>query len=126
MRYIGLIVVVLSACDMNIFGPDVRFVNQRPMAPVPAVYSEWYAATETCLGRTRDFGAVRWFVADSIVVDGRTHRGHMRPWRDATIREDHVLTEWLVRHEMAHHILRVGNDAHDEWGHLPCEFDAVS
>ncbi len=67
MKRALLAALLLTGCDLNIFGPDVCYVNRRPLVPVPDVYATWYAETEVCLGMRGDFASVRWFVADVCI-----------------------------------------------------------
>ena len=127
MRWLAL-VVVMAGCDLP-FGPDVEYVNRRPMQP-PAIYAELHARVLACLGPEyvvrRDFSAIRWYVADSITYEGR-RIGEYADLRGAiTMRADEVDTHWLVRHGMEHVVRQEGNEAHRPSGHLLCEHVAVS
>jgi hypothetical protein len=119
MRWTVACLVVLAACDL--FGPEVLFVNRRPMVPVPNVYAEWYAATERCLVVSGDFGAVRWFLADSVIMGSTAQAGVLRFPNEITMFARVAQAEWAVRHEAAHHILQRGDDLHGEYGRVPCE-----
>jgi hypothetical protein len=91
------------------------------MEPVPEVYALWYAAAEECLGTRGDFDAVRWWVADSVLADGRRRLGVFEPPDDITISLPWVETEVAVRHEMVHHIMGAGVATHDENGDVVCQ-----
>lgn len=119
MRWV-LLVLVLAGCSLDIFGPDVRYVNRRPLAPVPDAYAGWYAETEDCLGVRGDFDAVRWSVADSIMVDGVPKVGTLDFPNDITMFGRAVHVQWALRHEAAHHITGIGDDLHDARGQVPC------
>lgn len=98
------LLLVLAGCDLNILGPDTRYVNRRPLAPVPPVYAAWYAITETCLGLRGDFASVRWFVADSVYYDGRHVLGLTDYPDTITLPAVSLRDVITVRHESAHHI----------------------
>lgn len=74
----------------------------------PAVYREWWAATEACTGRSAEFGRVTWEVLpdsllerDGVIQLGRTERGR---WV-IMIHPGYLESEKVVRHEMAHLLL---------------------
>jgi hypothetical protein len=91
------------------------------MVPVPTVYAEWYAKTEACLEVRGDFEAVRWFVADTVMVDGAPKAGVLRFPDDVTMFAEFTAYETPVRHEMAHHIMQAGDELHDARGWVPCQ-----
>ena len=113
--------LALTGCGWSVFGPDVVFVNRRPMDPVPPVYAGMYAEVERCLGARGDFGAVRWLVADSVMIDGVWYAGVLEFPDNVTMWSRTVALPWAVRHEMAHHITQIGDALHDEYGRVPCE-----
>ncbi len=119
MRWTLALVVVLGGCDL--LGPDFRFVNRRPMDPVPEVYAEWYAKTEACLGVSGDFGAAEWHAADSVNVDDVPRAGALRFPHEVTMWRGAAALEWAVRHEMVHHVTQTGDALHNFWGRVPCE-----
>ena len=124
--YRMLIALALVGCG-DLFGPDYTFWGHRPMEPVPEVYAAWYAEVEVCLGRVGDFGAITWFVADSLAWNQRSILGTTDlASHEITMRSDHVLTEHHVRHEMVHEIMQADNSIHDERGDVPCEVEAIS
>ena len=118
-----LALLTAAACDLgSIFGPDdVRYIDRRPMNPVPPEYAELYAATELCLGMSGNFGAVQFFVADEIVMDGHRKAGTLKFPNDLTMWEHLMLTPWAVGHEFSHHITGIGDALHDELGGVPCQ-----
>lgn len=119
MRTWVVALLALAACDL-VTGPDVRHVNRRPLSPVPPTYSAWYAEVEACLGRRGDFGAVHWFVADSMIVDGALVDGLWESPDDITLHPTVRGAERIVKHEMVHHVLQAGLSIHDGHGRVPC------
>lgn len=121
MRRITLaFIVALGGCD-NPFGPDVEFVNRRPMQP-PAWYLDEYRATEDCLGVRGNVGAVRWFTAGDIRYNGRSVAGFWTPPHDITIHVAMVVNHETVRHESEHHIRQRGAEIHLPDGSTSCEY----
>ena len=114
--------LIVAGC--NITGPAAEYVNRRPLEPVPDWYREAYRQTEECLGVRGNFGAVRWFVAERVVVGGTEKAGALRFPHDITMWERAAHHEWAVRHEASHHILQRGDDLHDEHGQVPCSIGA--
>lgn len=121
MRYavVGLVFLVVGCTDL--FGPEVRFWNRRPMEPVPEQYATWYAEVEDCLGVTGDFGAVEWLVADSIVAHDGAKRGYLEFPNTITVRWEYLITDYVIRHEIAHHVTQSGDELHDSDGAVPCQ-----
>lgn len=117
MRSLAL---VLGLAGCSILGPDMDAVDHRPLEPLPESYPRWYAATEACLGRSGDFGVVRWFVAESLAVNGREVAGVVRLPHAITMRRGFVDDEVAVRHEMVHEILGRGDELHSPTGGVPC------
>lgn len=115
-----LSLAVLAGCDVgHIFGPDLRFINRRPLEPVPDWYAAEYAAMEECVGRRGDFAAVRWFVADVVVLGGDRKGAGIELPHDITFDRDHWRNRYAVRHEAEHHIRQ--NGVHLPNGDTPCE-----
>lgn len=122
MRRLSIILIpVIAACSLNLFGPQLDFFNRRRMILIPPQYPEWYREAESCLGADGKYGRIRWFVADSIYVDGGTKAGVLKFPNDITMREDVANYSGSVKHEMVHHIVRRGDDLHDERGRVPCQ-----
>lgn len=121
-RAILLACVVLAGCALDLFGPDVRYVNRRPMVPVPAVYPQWYMATAKCLAMLGEIDAVRWFVADSIFWEGGLVPA-LTSGDEITISVDFAYA-WpmlTIRHESAHHITGKGVSLHLPDGGVVCD-----
>lgn len=82
-------------------------------------YTEFWAATSACSGRSGDLGLIRWFRAVSIVSQGQIVRGLWQP--------PHRITVWTgleddagtVRHEMLHDLLG-GDPDHNRRGWADC------
>ena len=111
MRHSPVIILILSGC--GILGPDLDILNHRLLDPIPPEYPRWYAEVESCLGRTGDFDAISWYVADDIIVDGIRKGGRIEFPNRITMRAPHVYRTPLVKHEMVHHILQAGGAIHD-------------
>lgn len=108
MRY--LVILALTGC--NILGPDIEHWSQRPLVPVPAAFADLYAAVEVCWGKRGDFGAVNWFVADKITVDGTGRARGTTRGDDITIARDYLDVARTIKHEASHHVSGRGNDIH--------------
>lgn len=121
-RAILILTLACAACDLNLFGPEVEYVNRRPLVPVPSVYAEWYAAVEECLGMRGDFGAVRWWIASDVRLNSTRKTGVLDFPNDITMWAAVTDEPWAVGHEMSHHILKAGDWLHDERGLVPCQF----
>ena len=109
-----LLLLLLTGCTRQITQvvAVLKFDNQRPMVEVPAIYSQWYADTEECLGESGDFSAINWYTATKIDLDGTLSLGIVEYPNDITIKVG--LTRWMivVRHEMAHHISGPDREIH--------------
>ncbi len=115
----ALAVGLLVGC--GIIGPERAEVdNRRPLDPVPAVYLEWHAEVEDCLGRTRAFGDIRWFIADALHFRGVPAGGIWSPPDRITMRVDRVSYEWAVKHEIIHYVEGEGNSIHGTGVFLRC------
>jgi len=103
--------VSIAAC--GIIGPDLEASNRAPLDPIPSKYVEWYVESQRCVGRSRDFTAISWFVADELFLDGAEKGGVWSNSDRITMRSDHLHSERAVKHEMIHYILQIGNSLHD-------------
>lgn len=121
VRVVGLVLVLLTLGCTDLFGPEVRFWNRRPMDPVPDVYADWYAEVEECLGWAGDFEAISFYVADRIERNGVEKTGLVEFPHAITVRVDQVWGPRVLRHEFAHHITQAGTSLHDGSGNVPCQ-----
>lgn len=122
LRYLALFgLVVLTACDLNIFGPHAEYVNRRRLTEVPPQFAVWYAETEACLCQRGNYERVKWSIADSVYLVGAPRGAIISFPDDITIRADHMDSPWAIRHESAHHITQIGNELHDENGRVSCQ-----
>ena len=96
----------------GILGPTADTVNLRPLVPVPIEYQGWYGEVQSCVGETREFGGIVFFVADELYLAGRDAGGIWSPPNRIIMRRDHVLSQRAVKHELIHYI-------RDELGHAP-------
>lgn len=87
----------------------------------PPVYAEWYEGVESCLGVRGSYQSVEWRTASSIEVEGRKKFGVVEFPNRITMRSDFVGVGMAVRHEMAHHITKVGDGLHTPAGTVPCQ-----
>jgi hypothetical protein len=120
-RFSALVAALLlvTGCDIDLFGPEVLFRNQRQIAPLPE-YAAWYAAVERCRALHGDYEAVQWFAADSIVHEGGAVAGYQIGHR-ITIRTDFLRHMTVIRHEVDHHVTRTGNPLHLADGGTACD-----
>ncbi len=99
----------LGACaDSSVaFAPDAA----TPLTP-PAFYLTLWHETETCAGRTADYGAVSWYVLPAGASWSSENRDILGAWRERdnriTMRAEYVNDSLVVRHEMLHAILHDG------------------
>lgn len=101
--------LALAACDLT--GPDFERADVTPLDP-PPVYATWYAEVEDCLGQRGDLGAIRWFTATKLYLDGEPRGGVLRFPDEVTMRADHVTHVGAVKHEMIHHVTQIGDVLH--------------
>ena len=94
-----LALVLTAACG---FDPG----DESPMT-APALYREWWAATEACSGLTGDFDRVRWLVVEGagFPCSSGTCAGHWEPNHSIYLAGDYTSNEMVVRHEMLHDLL---------------------
>lgn len=113
--------VVVSGCSLDLFGPDqdVAWYNRRPMQDPPLeLYARIYAEVEACwrargVATPGDFGRIRWFEADSVIVDGKFARAvTVIPGHDVAF-----VTRWrenpvTIGHELSHEASQRGRSIH--------------
>ena len=99
-------------CACGISGPDVETLNRRLLDPIPADYQGWYTEVGACLTQSGDFGAIVWYVADEVVVDGTQKLGIVQFPNAITMRTGWTRNRNAVKHEMIHHIRQVDDDLH--------------
>jgi hypothetical protein len=90
----------LAACGFDPAGSE-------PWEP-PAVYREWWAATEACSGLSGNFERVEWMVVpgESFACGSGQCVGHWDPGHKIFIASDWTGHEMVVRHEMLHELMR--------------------
>lgn len=99
----------LGACaePHNGFAPE----GATPFTPPPFYITLWQQ-TESCSGRTADFGEVSWYVLPSGTSWSSEYGDRLGAWRERdnriTLRAEYVDDSLVVRHEMLHAILRDG------------------
>lgn len=117
MRAIALLVCCLLMSACGIFGPDfgsyVETTNRRLLDPIPLGYPVWYTAVEICLGKSGNYDAIIWYVADEIAFDGISALGLWEAPDRITLRATVTYIGSIVRHEMIHHVLQGGSRIHD-------------
>ncbi len=104
------LVLLLAACGDPII--EARIENRRPFDPLPP-YADLHEAVEACSGRTGPFGRIRWFLASSIVADGRVARARWSPPHDIVIVAGYETNDRTVSHEMLHDLLDGDPDHRD-------------
>jgi hypothetical protein len=91
---------LLTACGLDPAGSE-------PWEP-PAVYREWWAATEACSGLSGSFDRIEWMIVPGESFECTSGRcvGHWDPGHKIFIASDWVEHEMVVRHEMLHELMR--------------------
>jgi hypothetical protein len=91
---------LLAACGFDPAG-------SQPWEP-PAVYREWWAATEACSGLSGDFERVEWLVVPGESFECASGRcvGHWEPGHRIYLAGDWTGHEMVVRHEILHELMR--------------------
>ena len=74
----------------------------------PAIYREWWAATEACSGLSGDFDRIEWMIVpgESFECSSGQCVGHWDPGHTIFIAENWKEHEMVVRHEMLHELMR--------------------
>ena len=98
------LVAILGASACGIFGPELESTNLRPLVPLPD-YVIWHAQVESCVGRHRDFTAIRWFQAD-VLYWGDFEAGGFWGGNRITIRSDQLKSSTVVKYELIHFVMR--------------------
>lgn len=106
-KSVGMVCVVATLAGCKGFATEI--VNRQPLSPLPA-YEEWWAATESCSGRTGELGMISWFTAVGITSDEVLAFGLWRPPHEIVIVKGYEDNETIVRHEMLHDLLDGDSD----------------
>ncbi len=85
--------------------------DRRPFDPLPT-YADWWGRTEECSGRSGDLPRIEWYLASSIVADGKLARARWSPPHDIVVVQGNQTEERLIRHEMLHDLLG-GDPGHE-------------
>lgn len=74
----------------------------------PAVYREWWAATEACSGLSGSFDRVEWMIVPGDSFDCASGQcvGHWDPDHKIFIASEWTEHQMVVRHEMLHELMR--------------------
>ena len=110
-QYILLLLISLTLSCGIIAPTDDWYIGLRSFSPVPEIYSEWHHEAEHCVNVLREFNDIRWFVAQSITIDGVKGLGAFDSPRDIIIKRSQLHSQSTVKHELIHYI-RQGRD-HD-------------
>jgi len=102
--------VSIAAC--GIVGPEIEAPNREPLDPIPSVYAQWYVESQQCVGTSRDFTEISWFVADELFFDGTEKGGVWSSPNRIIMRSDHLASKRAIKHEMIHYILQTGTSLH--------------
>src|SRR5688500_18177656 len=91
---------LLAACGFDPAG-------SQPWEP-PAIYREWWAATEACSGLSGDFDRVEWMVVPGESFDCASGQcvGHWDTDHKIWLADEWKEHEMVVRHEMLHDLMR--------------------
>ena len=94
------LVTLLAACGFDPAG-------SQPWEP-PAVYRQWWAATEACSGLSGPFDRVEWMVVpgESFECGSGQCVGHWDPGHRIFLASEWTGHEMVVRHEMLHELMR--------------------
>lgn len=112
--------MLAGACD-RATGPDPFFpAGAVRLAPVPAVYAQWWRDVEACAGRRGSLDRVRFYVLpgvagwdrqDLFIYGAWTPRGNR-----ITVGELVSLHAGVLRHEMLHAVLQRGDHPPEYFG----------
>jgi hypothetical protein len=85
----------------------------------PAIYREWWAATEACSGLSGDFDRVEWMVVpgESFECGSGQCVGHWDPDHKIFLADQWKEHEMVVRHEMLHDLMRRSGHPNPPFGH---------
>ena len=108
-RLLALGAVTLSVACGDSFTATIE--DRRPFDP-PPVYADWWGLTEACSGRAGDLPRIHWYLASSIVADGKLARARWSPPHDIVAVQGNQTEERLIRHEMLHDLLG-GDPGHE-------------
>src|SRR5688500_7012800 len=111
-----LLLMLAAACGSPV-APVLCDVAER--VETPAVYQLWWEMTLQCTGRRAPLSTVRWYFvpgARTVQVNGERYAGY---WSSAgnsiVLAEEAMLDGPLVRHEMLHSLVEVGNHPRGEF-----------
>ena len=100
---VAALVLCLATAACGILEPRLETTNLRPLVPL-SYYVAWHAEVEACVGRSRDFSAIRWFEADLLFFDNRGVDGVWHRPDEITIRSDRLLYGRAVKYELIHYV----------------------
>ncbi len=120
MKAVALLLLACVGCDSQVFGPDIEYLNRRPLHPIPDWYAAEYALVEECVGHAGDFDAVLWYVADVLSLENKRLAGVVEFPNDITFAAAHYTKPPVVRHEIEHHVRQQGDEIHLPNGETPC------
>jgi len=72
----------------------------------PTSYHRWWVELEVCVGLEREFGRIRWYAGESIVVEDKPAYGVWVAPDMIIMERFYVTSETAVKHEMLHHLSR--------------------
>lgn len=115
---VALIILLLLLTAGCMMGPEIEYVNRTEMDPPPESYREWYEDTAECLNMPSRWEGLRWFAADSLILDhgGLAYGVTNFETNEITIWRVALLYRQTVRHESAHQISGEGNSIHYDGG----------
>lgn len=91
----------IAACGG--FPVDADYIE--PFDPLP-VYRHWWGELERCALSQGDFTEIRWYVGESVTLDGEDMFGFWSAPRTIVLERFYVTSGPVVRHEMLHHLTR--------------------
>mgnify|MGYP001560156500 CR=1 FL=1 len=110
---------VSSACKIGELLYEAGPYESVPIIPVPDIYRQWWQEMENCSGRTRNFNDITWLKfpeSASYAACGDRERGCLGfydGYRNRIhIRDDLILSRWVVGHEIVHALIRHSDKNH--------------
>lgn len=100
---LALCALALAACR-SVTGPPLP--EFRWVTPPPE-YATWYAEIEACSGLRGSFSAIRFGVADAVIIGSdSTYKGGWLPPHTIVIRAGYETNKLVVTHEFMHDLLQ--------------------
>lgn len=111
VRGAALPAFVALASSCSTLDPSASLPRGAVPMEAPALYEQWWEATESCAGVGGSFGRVEWFVVPGVSSFETEAGEKVGLWvktgerRQIVISEGYLEHEMVVRHEMLHDLL---------------------